>query len=546
MSITTPGTCNETGDAFIPGEACPDNGACVDGQCKSGCSGLVKYGTSYIGCEYWSVDLDQYDDPAGDPKNAPYGVVISNPGSDTATITFEMGNGDTFEPVDPTVPGGSAKQFILPTLNDDGTGISQKSVRILGDRPITVHQFNPLDNLSQVASNDASLLLPANVLGTDYYVLTWPTTPIGAIGILPEGEIFGDCCTDSDCAGGEVCCEFFGISTSCEESCSFPQSPSTCTEEGGGQGGLENQHGYFTVVAASAGTTTVTIDVTADVLAGPGVEEMPAGSSQTFGLEQFDVLTLQAAPIGEVDFFNLGSLKLDLTGSRVQSDKPVVVFAGHEEAVVGEETEEKDNCCAEHLEEQLFPVSTWGSQLICAKTKPRSNPPEPDYWRVIASVDGTILTTDPVVDGIHGKTLNAGEWAEASTPLSFRLIATHPIQVAQYTIGQGLTDSFTGDPSLILAVPEEQFRKDYIILTPSGYSENYLTVVRPTGVEVLLDGVPLADTLFDPMAGGDWEIAYVTAAEGSHTLASESPFGISAYGWSNAVSYGFPGGLNLE
>ena len=298
VSITTPGTCNEKGDAFIPGEACPDNGACVDGQCKSGCSGLVKYGTSYIGCEYWSVDLDQYDDPMGDPKNAPYGVVISNPGSDTATITFEMGNGDTFEPVDPTVPGGSAKQFILPTLNDDGTGISKKSVRILGDRPITVHQFNPLDNLSQVASNDASLLLPANVLGTDYYVLTWPTTPIGAVGILPEGELFGDCCTDSDCAGGEVCCEFFGISTSCEESCSFPQTPSTCTEEGSGQGGLENQHGYFTVVAASAGTTTVTIDVTADVLAGPGVEEMPAGSTQTFGLEQFDVLTLQAAPIG--------------------------------------------------------------------------------------------------------------------------------------------------------------------------------------------------------------------------------------------------------
>ena len=76
---------------------------------------------SYIGCEYWSVDLDQYDDPSGDPINADYGVVVSNPGDETVTLSFEVGTGDPVNIADPSVPPGEARQFVLPALNDDGT-----------------------------------------------------------------------------------------------------------------------------------------------------------------------------------------------------------------------------------------------------------------------------------------------------------------------------------------------------------------------------------------------------------------------------------------
>ena len=171
------GECNAEGTAYDPLPVCEEGGVCEEGICKSGCSGLVKYGTSYIGCEYWSVDLDQYPDPFGDPVNAPYGVVISNPGDSPATVSFEAGTGIAVDNPNPTIQPGEARKFLLPSLNDDGSGITQKSIRIQSDRPIMVHQFNPLDNVG-VASNDASLLLPVNALGQEYYVFSWPTTPL--------------------------------------------------------------------------------------------------------------------------------------------------------------------------------------------------------------------------------------------------------------------------------------------------------------------------------------------------------------------------------
>ena len=83
-------------------------------------------------------------------------------------------------------------------------------------------------------------------------------------------------------------------------------------------------------------------------------------------------------------------------------------------------------------------------------------------------------------------------------------------------------------------------------MTPAGYEENYLTIVRPAGEPIIFDGTQLADSDFSPLSNGAWEFAYVTVSEGTHQLSAESPFGVSAYGWSSAVSYGFPGGLNLD
>jgi len=70
-------------------------------------------------------------------------------------------------------------------------------------------------------------------------------------------------------------------------------------------------------------------------------------------------------------------------------------------------------------------------------------------------------------------------------------------------------------------------------------------VIRPVGVELLFDGAPLSAD-FTPLAGGVWEYAYVPVTPGAHSLQSGVPFGLIAYGWNNAVSYGYPAGLNLR
>ena len=54
----------------------------------------------------------------------------------------------------------------------------------------------------------------------------------------------------------------------------------------------------------------------------------------------------------------------DLTGTLIESDQPVGVFVGHEATVLSNQA--TSPCCADHLEDQLFPASTWGKVLVVA------------------------------------------------------------------------------------------------------------------------------------------------------------------------------------
>ncbi|MBH23094.1 MAG: hypothetical protein CMH57_01275 [Myxococcales bacterium] len=467
--------CNEDGSGYTDPQACPDGSVCVEGTCLSGCE-LSKKQPSYIGCQYWSLDLDNYPDPFGDPASVPHAVVVSNPSDQEATVNITTMADITLDPSSFTVPPGDVAVYTFPRLDVDGTGITNHSFYLESSWPVVAYQFNPLNN-EGVFSNDASLLLPAESLGTEYIVLSWPTTPI------PEAL------------------------------------------------GLPPQHGYFTIAATSPGTTDVTVTLSANVGSGSNVPFMEAGTTHEFTLRQFQVLNLEA------DGSNLFPIN-DLSGSIIRASKPIAVFGGHEEAVVG------DGCCAEHLEQQLFPTSIWGVRYLAAQAEPRGG--ASDVWRVVAAVDNTQVETIPPQPGAASFTLNRGEWIEIDSGESFEIVSDLPIMVGQYLKSQEATPNVTGDPAFILAVPIEQFRDEYTVLTPEGYTSNWMTLVRRADTPVLLDGQMVSDAFFVSFGSGDWEYAWVPVEEGPHTVESASPFSLSAYGYSGAVSYGYPGGLNLR
>ncbi len=471
----TPAVCNEDGTGFDILDPCPSGAACLGGECASECL-LGRKEPTYIGCTYWSVDLDNYPDPFGDPAAVPHAVVIANPSSAEALVTVETLADVQLPAQEFAVPAGEVTVYTFPRLDVDGTTITNHSFRLRSSWPVVAYQFNPLNN-EGVASNDASLLLPAENLGREYLVLTWPTTPIPEIFQLPP------------------------------------------------------QHGYFTVVATSQGTTTVTVQLSGRVEAGPDIETLEPGEHE-FELEQFDVLNLEA------DGTNIFEIQ-DLTGSIVTASQPVAVFGGHEEAVVGE------GCCAEHLEQQMFPVETLGDHYLAARTETRGGPG--DIWRIVAAQDNTaVQTVPPQPGGAAMFTLNRGEWREIDTADSFEVLADKPVMVGQYLRSQEDTEDHIGDPALILAVPVGQFRDDYVVLTPADYSEDWLTVMRPAGVEVVLDDAALPDGAFTPFGSGDYEMAWVRVDDGTHRVTSAERFGLTAYGYSAAVSYGFPAGLDLR
>ena len=58
-----------------------------------------------------------------------------------------------------------------------------------------------------------------------------------------------------------------------------------------------------------------------------------------------------------------------------------------------------------------------------------------------------------------------------------------------------------------------------------------------------VNGQPVAQSDFFPVGSGAWEAAYVALEPGVHEVTGDTTFGLVAYGYNNAVSYGYPGGM---
>ncbi|MFU8804699.1 MAG: IgGFc-binding protein [Bradymonadaceae bacterium] len=478
-------TCNAEGTGYQGEQSCPDEMICEVGGCTTICD-LGGKGPSYIGCEYWTVDLDQYPDPTSNPSadEIPHAVVISNPGDHLATLTFESrAVGVTINIADPTVPPGEARAFVMPRLDVSGTGITQNAIHIRSSMPVIAHQFNPFHN-ENVYSNDASLLLPVSALGKEYFVMNWPTQ------VLP-------------CVNPQFC---------------FP-----------------SQHAYVTIVATAPGDTSVLVNSRANIAAGDGINEFPPGIARNFVLRQGDVLNLEAHG-------SLGSPENDLTGTFVAGDQPIAVFAGHEQAVIGDNSEQ-GTCCADHLEQQLFPLESWGQHYVATFSPGRGI--KKDHWRILAGEDNVTITTNPPQPGANNVVLQRGEFVKFYSDQSFEVNGTGKILVGQFLVSQEQTSEVTGDPAFILSVPVERFRDDYYLLTPTGYSSDYVVIIRAVGESVTLDGVVVPHESFAPVGSGAYEISTQSVQPGLHILKGEEVFGIIAYGFNRAVSYGYPGGLDL-
>lgn len=509
---TTLEICNEAG-VRVPGGSCPTGTECFNGVCEELCE-LNKKISSYIGCEYWSADLDNYDDALSQP----HAIVVSNvnPTLDAKVELFlgesgvKLTTGADGLPFQTTIGPGQAAVYSIPVGYDhSGTRVlTDKAIRVTANIPIIAYQFNPLNNVD-VYSNDGTLLLPTHALGSEYIGMSWP----------------------------------------------YRQGP-----------GLR---GYLTVINSSGQPNRITIRPSAQILAGPDIEVMEAGVERQIELLPGQSLNLTASGVEYDAARESGCLQVsqgpppnvlpcpDLTGTNIKSEHPVTVFGGHQCANVVEGV----NRC-DHIETVLFPVRAWGKTYIGSKFKPRApgDFPEPDIWRIVAAEDNTQVQTQPVIDGIHGRRLNAGEWLQFEATDHFVLGASKPVALAQYMVGSNWfgipricntgidaqNPTGIGDPAMAAAVPVDQFRTDYLLVTPQNYTEDYINIIAPAGRDVRYDGQPISRELFRPVGNGQYEAAMFPVSDGFHRLDADVPFGVVSYGYACHVSYAYPGGLNLE
>ena len=269
-----------------------------------------------------------------------------------------------------------------------------------------------------------------------------------------------------------------------------------------------------------------------------------AGVATQFTLNAFDVLQLEAAgPAG------------DLTGTKiaaVDGMQTFGVFGGHEAMDFGQMTPpDADHtlgpCCADHIEEMLFPTSTWGKTFAIARSQQRTN--EPDLLRVMAQTDGTTVTFNPAPQTGSCGTLAAGQFCQVEIAGDTEVTANNPVLIGHYLESAIWQDPIfgdavgTGDPSMAIAVPVEQYRTDYILPVPMAYDANYLSISAPmTSGSVQVDGQPVVMTHF----GATSRSGRIQVTAGQHHLTCPDSCGVEVYGYSDAVSYQFAGGLDLK
>jgi hypothetical protein len=531
--------CKEDGSDWETYSECLNETVCIQGQCQKLCDVNFK-ANSYIGCDYWAVDLDNAFVPGGsrgffDAMNAQFAVAIANPptaarsaivevrykeGAEVLSVPFDSAGVPL--PKDPLAPG-ELRVYRLPARNVNGTVQAPLAYQFSSSAPVIAYQFNPLEN-ELVYSNDASLLLPATLLGKEYLVMTREQT-------------------------------------------------------------FEQLRGYLTVVAVQPGQTQVSVDVTAPTLAGevhPGAPDQKAilamepGDTAFFVLEQFDVLNIETNAPGA-----------DLTGSQVLADKRVAVFGGSEAANAPNTARCIDidpldgwglceydgktkcktlldcvdagfnTCCADHLEQQMFPLTVWGTHYVGAKSFDRGM--EADIYRIMAAEKNTKVTLVPPLPGISVPVLNRGEWFEFETRQHFEVLSSDdkPILVGQFLAaedapepniaGDQSGDAGTGDPAFMLLIPVEQFRYDYVILVPEEYAHNFINVVAPIGANVVVDGEEVPDAYFEGIPTSTYQVYRKRLADpGAHTIGATQPIGVMVYGYDQYVSYGYTGGLDLK
>jgi len=272
-------------------------------------------------------------------------------------------------------------------------------------------------------------------------------------------------------------------------------------------------------VVATQDATTVTITPT--VTTGARVAGVP-----------YSILMNQGQTY---QLINGDSYPADLSGSIIQSDKPIGVFGGHQCANIPQ-----GFVACDHIVEQLPPTSTWGTAFV---TEPLATRLAGDTWRILASQDATSVS----INGVPVATLARGQFHETVLTGASVINSDKPVLVTQYSNSSSF-DNVTSDPFEVVVPPFEQFLASYTITTPAtGFSTNFVNVVAPTATvgSVLLDGIPIPAGSFSPIGASGFSGAQVPIVLGNHSLSGPLPFGITTYGFADYDSYGYPGGLAL-
>ncbi|HVH99263.1 MAG TPA: IgGFc-binding protein [Enhygromyxa sp.] len=481
-------SCNDDGTQWNAPADCGAGESCSLGECVSACE-LAAATKSNVGCEFWAVDMENL--PPRDTYT--YAVAISNPSfDDPATVSFWDANGGV--------------EHML--FEDQVAPREAKVFNLSGSHAGFVSHYNGQD-----AGFVGTGIRPGRAfrVQTSQPVIATQFNPIGgATGFTTDASLLLPTHT-------------LGL-----------HYVHLAWNQGFGTGSALD-------IIATEDATTVTITPKVNTPAGQnGLPAMTAGVPTVVMINKYDYIQIG------------GGGTNDLTGTVIESDKPIAVFGGH---TCGNVPNTNVTAC-DHIEEQIFPLETWGTNYAASRNPVRGG--ESMRWRIIAAEDNTDITFDPPVAIGAMTTLDAGQMVEFDNFADFFISANDPILVAGYMHGCTATNlypnSCPGDPYMVLMVPVEQYQEDYVFLVDSSYDQDFAKLVRPNGAEVTVECLGVVpENRWTPIGNSGWDWATIdmnpgeaTCEPGTNQANSTEGFGVIVSGQAYAASYAYPGGLALE
>ncbi|PRQ03066.1 hypothetical protein ENSA5_18370 [Enhygromyxa salina] len=493
-------------------ERCDPNFMDEEGSLTAVCLGPceeLQDSASSEGCSFYTTSMYQATLPFNVTEEPSDAIVVGNPqldreatvslyyvpyGSNKEELVEEIGGEPIENPV--VIPPGESHVFLLdPTItiyqDEQETSLFRSGVvyHAESDLPVVAYLHAPYEAQN---TNASTLLLPEHVMQNDYVVYSH---------------------------------------------------------------GAWQMPNYFTVIALHDQTTVTwrpSVETAGNSLPLPFVEQGEMGSQL---LNRFDNIRIDTS----IKHDRL-KCEQDLSGTVVSADKPIWLVSAVRVlrlpwcgGIVPGCNDVDDMSCdygSDFAMEQNLPLDYWGREYVGPASPVRDG--EQHHWRVFAGEDNVNVTVTPAQPGTPINLAQRGDWVEFIVPTGTDLLfeGDGVFMPVQYVTGHHDNANNIGSPAMIQMVPTAQFLDRYVFVTGSGYSQNYVQVIREAGTpDVMLDGAAVAG--WSAVAG--WEVATVLIEEGPHEITSAGSFGIVQYGYSehvgaeqNSAGYGYMGGMKAE
>lgn len=246
----------------------------------------------------------------------------------------------------------------------------------------------------------------------------------------------------------------------------------------------------------------------------------------------------------------------DLTGTTIksvaangQTCKKIAVFSGSTKMSIGCLGNRGAPGAADNLFQQVYPTSTWGKSFVTVPSKNRNY----DIYRVFKSspsavvkLNGNVISSASFVNNLY---------YEFPSQQTNYIEADNSIQVVQYQVTQGKSINCTsisgdvGDPEMIFLNPLEQTLNKMTMYSSQYYNilRHYINVVIRTSdvASFTLDGVSKASEFRAVPNKVGYSYAQIEVNAGTHNLQANGGFNAIAYGFGANESYGYAAGASL-